>query len=225
MSSSNLLLFSLALLIIPLFLKPNIAYASLEEANALLKWKESLEIPNNSLLSSWLPLPMKSSASVPCTSWFGVVCNIDWSIHRLNLCSSGLKGTLHQFPFSLLHNLTYFDLGMNNFFGPIPPEIRLLSKLVYLDFSENKFSGVIPSEIGNLHHLTIFYLDSNNISGSIPSSLSDLISLKVLYLDQNQLSGPIPIELENLKHLTDLALNTNQLSGSIPSSLELEVSH
>ncbi|CAH1413978.1 unnamed protein product [Lactuca virosa] len=157
MSSSNFLFFSLALLITVSSI-PNFASASLKEVKALLKWKESLQIPNNSLLSSWIPLPMNSSASVPCTSWFGVVCNDDGSIQKLNLSSSGLKGTLHQFPFSLLHNLTHFDLGMNNFFGPIPPEIRHLSKLVYLDFSVNKFSGVIPPEIGNLYQLTIFYL-------------------------------------------------------------------
>ncbi|CAH1413897.1 unnamed protein product [Lactuca virosa] len=191
----------------------------MQSADALLKWKESLEIPKNSLLSSWIPIPLNSSASVPCTSWFGVVCNADGSIQKLNLNSSGLKGTLHQFSFSLLHNLTHFDLSLNNLFGPIPPEIQLLSKLVYLDFTENKFSGVIPPEIGTLHQLSILYLNSNNISGSIPSSLGDLTSLIVLCLHQNQLSGPIPIEIGNLKSLTHLAVYKNQLTGSIPSSL------
>lgn len=115
MLSSNLLLFSLAILIITLLRIPNIAYASLEETNALLEWKSSLQIPRNSLLSSWIPLPMNSSASVQCTSRFGVVCNADWSIHRLNLSSSGFKSTLHQFAFSFLRNLTHFDLSVNNF--------------------------------------------------------------------------------------------------------------
>nr|KAJ0215448.1 hypothetical protein LSAT_V11C300125140 [Lactuca sativa] len=147
---------------------PNFAFASLEEANALHKWKATLQIPNNSLVSSWIPLPLNSNLSVPCTSWFGIVCNADGSIKNLNLSLSGLKGTLLQFPFSLLHNLSHFDLSVNNFFGPIPPEIRLLSRLVYLDFSENNFSGVIPPEIGTmLSNLEIFYLNGNNLSGSI----------------------------------------------------------
>ncbi|CAH1434553.1 unnamed protein product [Lactuca virosa] len=186
---------------------------------------------------------MNSSASVPCTSWFGVVCNADWSIHRLNLSLSGLKGTLHQFAFSFLRNLTHFDLSVNNFFGPIPAEIRLLTKLVYLDLSLNKFSGIIPPEIGNLHQLTILYLYSNNISGSIPIELGNLKSLTELEMSNNQLngsipstlgnldnvqrlilrdnkiSGPIPTELGNLKSLTHLGVSNNQLSGSIPSSL------
>ncbi|KAL7608071.1 hypothetical protein Lser_V15G11902 [Lactuca serriola] len=186
---------------------------------------------------------MNSSASVPCTSWFGVVCNADWSIHRLNLSSSGFKGTLHQFAFTFLQNLTHFDLSVNNFFGPIPPEIRLLTKLVYLDLSLNKFSGIIPPEIGNLHQLTILYLYSNNISGSIPielgnlksltevevsnnqlngsipSSLGNLDNVQRLILKDNKFSGPIPTELGNLKSLTHLGVSNNQLSGSIPSSL------
>ncbi|CAI9276143.1 unnamed protein product [Lactuca saligna] len=100
MLSSNLLLFSLAILIITLLRIPNIAYASLEETNALLEWKSSLQIPRNSLLSSWIPLPMNSSASVQCTSRFGVVCNADWSIHRayaryvFNIDDLSLKLTL-----------------------------------------------------------------------------------------------------------------------------------
>ncbi|CAH1414006.1 unnamed protein product [Lactuca virosa] len=244
MPSSNLLIFSLPLLIITLFPKSNIAYASLEEANALLKWKETLQIPNNSLLSSWIPISLNSSASFPCTSWYGIVCYADASIHRLNLSSSGLKDTLHQFPFSLLHNLTHFDLSVNNFFGPIPAEIRHLSKLVYLKSSENKFSGAIPPEIGKLSQLSlldlyendlngsipqeigtlvsleVLSLYSNNLSGLIPSSLGDLTSLNILFLYRNQLSGPIPIELGDLKNLIHLQVSHNHLSGSIPSSLK-----
>ncbi|XP_023757678.1 MDIS1-interacting receptor like kinase 2 [Lactuca sativa] len=242
-SSSNLLSFSLALLIIMLSPIPNLASTSLEEANGLLKWKANLEIPNNSLLSSWIPLPLNSDASIPCTSWFGVVCNADGSIQRLNLGSCGLKGTLHQFSFSLLHNLTHLDLSVNNFTGPIPLEIQLLSKLVYLNISLNNFCGVIPREIANIRQLTDLDLSKNNLTGSIPqeigtmvslkgislalnhlsglipSSLGDLTSLNILYLFYNKLSGHIPNELGNLKSLTDLELSLNQLSGSIPSSL------
>nr|KAJ0218264.1 hypothetical protein LSAT_V11C300125340 [Lactuca sativa] len=237
------LLIPLTLLFMTLSHMPKIAFASPEEVNALLKWKESLQIPNNSTISSWLRLPMKSSALFPCTSWFGIVCNADGSIQTLNLSSSGLKGTLHQFSFSLLHNLTHFDLYENNFFGPIPPEIRLLSKLVFLDFSVNQFSGSIPSSLGHLTSLNFLYLSRNQLSGpipteignlksltdfamsynqlnnSIPSSLANLSNLQGLYLAVNNLSGPVPIELGNLKSLINLELSSNKLSGSIPSSL------
>ncbi|PWA99883.1 leucine-rich repeat receptor-like protein kinase family protein [Artemisia annua] len=152
MASSKFLLLSLALLLIALSFVPNFTSASLEEANALQKWKESLKVPNNSqILSSWTPLPTNTSAPTSCPSWFGIACNTDGNINRLNLSSSELKGTLHQFPFSILGNLTHFELSVNSFFGPIPPEIGLLSKLVYLDLSTNQFSGVIPPTVGKLN--------------------------------------------------------------------------
>ncbi|CAH1413901.1 unnamed protein product [Lactuca virosa] len=214
MSSSNLLFFSLALVIITFFPIPHYTSASFEEFNALLKWKASIEIPKNSLLSSWIPLPLNSGASVPCTSWFGVVCKSDGSIEKLNLTSSRLKGTLHRFSISLLPNLVHFNLSLNNFFGPIPPEIRHLSKLVYLDFSFNKFSGVIPHEIGNLLQLTVLYLFSNNISCPIPIELKNLKSLTHLVAYNNQLSGSIASSLGDLTSLNILYLYQNQLSDS-----------
>ncbi|PWA42390.1 leucine-rich repeat receptor-like protein kinase family protein [Artemisia annua] len=172
MSSSNFLIVSLALLlVIALSFIPNFASASVKEETALLKWKASLQIPNNSqLLSSWTPLPMNSSAMAPC-SWFGISCNADGNIYRLNLTSSKLKGTLNQFPFSILHDVTDFNLSVNNFFGRIPPEIGLLSKLVYLNLSDNQFSGVIPPEISQLVNLVELGLSKNLLEGSIPPTI------------------------------------------------------
>ncbi|MFS7967186.1 putative leucine-rich repeat-containing, plant-type, leucine-rich repeat domain superfamily [Helianthus anomalus] len=73
----------------------------------------SLQIPNNSQLSSW------TSASTPCTSWFGVVCNDDGIIYKLSLTSSELNGTLDQFSLSFLHKLSHFELSVNHLFGPL----------------------------------------------------------------------------------------------------------
>ncbi|GJW19048.1 probable leucine-rich repeat receptor-like protein kinase [Tanacetum coccineum] len=175
MSSSNFSLLSLALLLIALSVIPHFASASLKEETALLKWKTSLQIPTNSkILSSWTPLPMNSSATARCPSWFRIVCNADGNINRLNLTTSELNGTLHDFPFSILRNLTHFELSVNNFFGPIPPEIGLLSKLVYLDFSANQFSGPIPPEIGMLANLETLHLNENNFNGSIPREIGQL---------------------------------------------------
>ncbi|MFS7967164.1 putative transferase [Helianthus anomalus] len=83
--------------------------------------------------SKFQTTPLSASASTPCTSWFGVVCNDDGIIYKLNLTSSELNGTLDQFPFSFLHNLSHFELSVNRLFGPLSKRIRLLSKLVYLD--------------------------------------------------------------------------------------------
>ncbi|GJZ80528.1 MDIS1-interacting receptor like kinase 2-like protein [Tanacetum coccineum] len=217
MSSSNFSLLSLALLLIALSIIPHFATASLKEETALLKWKASLQIPNNSqILSSWTPLPMNSSATARCPSWFGIVCNADGNIYKLNLTMSELNGTLHDFPFSILRNLTHFELSVNSFFGPIPPEIGLLSKLVYLDFSANQFSGPIPPEIGMLANLETLHLFENNFNGSIPPEIGQLTSLLDLALYNNSLQGELPTTLGNLRKLAYLYLDDNKLSGQIP---------
>ncbi|CAH1413985.1 unnamed protein product [Lactuca virosa] len=235
MSSSNFLFICVTILIITLSPILNFAFATLEEANALLKWKENLEIPHNSLLSSWIPLPMNSTTSFPCTSWFGVVCNAVGSIQRLNLSSSGLKGNLHQLtnlyldsnnisssiPSSSgdLTSLKILCLHQNQLSGSIPSSLGDLTSLNTLYLYKNLLSGPIPIELGNLKSLTHLAVYKNQLSGSIPSSLANLSNLQYLYLKYNKLSGPIPIEFGNLKSLEELVVNGNQLSGSIPSSL------
>ncbi|PWA42030.1 von Willebrand factor, type A [Artemisia annua] len=92
MASSHFLLLSLALLLIHLSFVANFTSASLEEANALLKWKATLKIPNNSkILSSWTPLSTNTSASASCPTWFGIACNAYGNINMLNLSTSELK--------------------------------------------------------------------------------------------------------------------------------------
>ncbi|PWA74464.1 leucine-rich repeat receptor-like protein kinase family protein [Artemisia annua] len=217
MSSSNFSLLSLTLLLNVLSFIPNFASASVKEETALLKWKASLQIPNNSqIISSWTPRPMNSNATALCSSWFGIVCNADGNIYRLNLTTSELNGTLLEFPFSILHNLTHFELSVNNFFGPIPPEIGLLSKLVYLDFSANQFSSSIPPEIGMLANLETLHLNENYFNGSIPREIGQLTSLKELALYSNSLQGELPTTLGNLRKLAYLYLDDNKLSGQIP---------
>ncbi|KAI3755109.1 hypothetical protein L1987_54903 [Smallanthus sonchifolius] len=125
--------------------------SSLEEVEALLKWKATLHSQNTSiLLPSWTYDPnLNFSAQktlYPC-KWYGVSCNENGSVNRLNLSSSGLNGTLDHMPFSLFPNLVYFQLSNNNFYGIIPSEIGYLSNLVYLDISSNQFTGIIPEEI------------------------------------------------------------------------------
>ena len=90
------------------------------EANALLNWKASLQNETQSHLPSWTLHPNNATnsssnqnkSSIPC-SWYGISCNQVGSVIRLNLTNSSLKGTLHEFSFSSLPNLTFVDLSMN----------------------------------------------------------------------------------------------------------------
>ncbi|GKA69116.1 probable leucine-rich repeat receptor-like protein kinase [Tanacetum coccineum] len=141
-----------------------------------------------------------------------------------------LDCNLTQFPFSILGNLTHFELSVNSFFGPIPLEIGLLSKLVYLDFSTNQFSGVIPPTIDKLSQLTILHVFENHLTGPIPQEIGSIVSLErlslrslksltELNLRENQLNGSIPPTLKNLTSLQFLFLRANKLSGPIPPGI------
>ncbi|KAF5763103.1 putative non-specific serine/threonine protein kinase [Helianthus annuus] len=128
--SLNLLfiLFTLFSSYLPTFVaKPEAA------ADALLKWKTSLTNQNNPLLSSWSLHPTtnlthvnRTTSTAPCT-WYGVHCNDQGDVVKLNLSTSRLNGTLQHFTFSSFASLTHLDLRLNDVFGSIPVGIRYLS--------------------------------------------------------------------------------------------------
>ncbi|CAK9186433.1 unnamed protein product [Ilex paraguariensis] len=206
------------------FSTANVTSASSEEATALLKWKASLQ--NNSLLASWTLLPNNATNSSshprpsasPCT-WYGVSCSNRGAVVGLNLTSSGINGTLYDFPFSSLPNLSYLEISWNNLSGIIPPQIGQLFNLIYLDLSGNQLSGIIPPEIEGLKNLQSLRLSVNSLNGTIPREIGQLKSLAYITLAVNQLSGIIPPELGLLKHLQNLLLFKNNLYGSIPQEI------
>ena len=137
----------------------NVASASVKEGaeaeiDALLKWKASLqnETVSQPPLPSWTLLPNnatnssnnQNTSSSPC-SWFGVSCNQAESVTRLNLTNSGLKGTLHEFPFSSLLSLVYVDLSRMN---------SLVQSLLKLVTSPNSYILICPliTFRGKSHH-------------------------------------------------------------------------
>ena len=93
---------------------------------------------------------------------------------RSNLTNSGLKGTLHDFPFSFLLSLANVDLSMNELFGTIPFQISHLSKLIYLDLSFNNLSMEIPPQIGLLTNHQVLHLGENRLNDSIPIEIGHL---------------------------------------------------
>ncbi|KAG4912354.1 hypothetical protein AAZX31_19G073400 [Glycine max] len=181
------------------------------EANALLKWKASLDNQSQASLSSWI-------GNNPC-NWLGITCDVSNSVSNINLTRVGLRGTLQSLNFSLLPNILILNISYNSLSGSIPPQIDALSNLNTLDLSTNKLSGSIPNTIGNLSKLQYLNLSANGLSGSIPNEVGNLNSLLTFDIFSNNLSGPIPPSLGNLPHLQSIHIFENQLSGSIPSTL------
>ena len=146
------------------------------EADALLKWKESLDDHNNTLLSSWI-------GNNPCSSWEGITCdNNSKSIYKVNLTNFGLKGTLQSLNSSSLPKIRSIVLRNNSLYGVVPHHIEEMSSLKILDMPVNILFGSIPPSIGNLVNLNSILLNDNKLSGLIPPSIGNLVNLNITYL-------------------------------------------
>ncbi|GMH02569.1 hypothetical protein Nepgr_004408 [Nepenthes gracilis] len=216
MERTQKLMFVFQQIIICFSLSKLITASSSSEADALVKWKNSLSSSSSSSspLFSW-----RLSDHQNLCNWTGIACDASVSTTEIDLTDQNLYGTLAQFNFSAFPNLRTFNLNTNNLNGSIPSAVGLLTKLKYLFLYSNKFSGFIPSEIGNLTDLQQLDLSANELSGSIPQTIANLASLSVLQLFSNNLSGTVPQELGNLSSLVVLSLDDNQLHGELPSSL------
>ncbi|KAK3404866.1 hypothetical protein EUGRSUZ_K01167 [Eucalyptus grandis] len=190
-----------------------------DEAEALLKWKSTLNDHNQSLLSSW-------HGNNSC-HFGGVTCDDYGFVTHLNLFNLDLRKLLNSLDFSYLTKVVSLDFSSNSIYNPITSSIGNLSKLDYLDFCDNRLSENIPPlniswEIGLLDSFLEVYFGKNNLTGPIPTSLGNLSSLNILAFFQNQFSRLIPPSLGKLGNLTNLnVLNLwgNQFSGSIPPLL------
>ncbi|KAH9782759.1 MDIS1-interacting receptor like kinase 2 [Citrus sinensis] len=189
-----------------------------EEADALLKWKASLQIHNRSLLSSWIKDTSNVSSKISPCAWSGISCNDAGRVIKISLPGVGLKGKLHDFSFSSFPHLAYLDLSRSGLFGTIPPQISNLTNLSNLYLTSNQLSGNIPPEVGLLSHLKFLYVDSNQLDGSIPPEVGQLSSLVELFLFSNNLNGSVP-PLGNLTHISLLYIRENSFSGFIPPDI------
>ncbi|GMN75399.1 hypothetical protein TIFTF001_056418, partial [Ficus carica] len=115
------LLFGTLLLLTLLPLK--ITSSPRTQAEALVKWKNSLSSADPSL-SSW----SLSNVNNLC-NWTSIVCgDSTGEVSQIHLSSLNLTGTLDEFDFSQFRNLTAFNLNNNNLLGTIPPAIGNLSR-------------------------------------------------------------------------------------------------
>ena len=156
----------------------------------------------------------------PICTWYGITCDADGDVTKIDLPSNGLSGPIPP-ELGRLSKLVHLDLNYNwTLSGTIPPELGNLRNLVHLNLSGNDLSGTIPPELGNLRNLVHLDLSNNDLSGTIPPELGRLSKLVNLHLHLNwTLSGEIPPELGNLRNLVELYLSSNRLSGTIPPEL------
>ncbi|VFR02329.1 unnamed protein product [Cuscuta campestris] len=213
------------LLLVPIISNTVISSIALNQREALLKWKASLDNQSQKVLSSW----GDSKGNDPC-HWVGLACDEAGSITNISLAGSNLTGTLHGFNSLAFPGLRELNFRNNTLFGPVPSHVFNLSKLVVLDLSFNEFSGNISSGIGGLSSLSKLDLSGNNLAGQIPPEIGRLSSLSQLFLSTNSLTGRIPPEIGRLngfipqevgrmRSLNQLDCASNFFSGPIPASI------
>ncbi|KAJ8642725.1 hypothetical protein MRB53_004473 [Persea americana] len=182
----------------------------LGEAEALLKWKASLQSHS---LQSWSLVNDTSSSSKlssPCR-WAGITCNKASHITNINLGNASLEGTLDNFNFASFPYLTHLNLANNSLHGSIPSHIGTIAKLTFLDLSANYFSSILPSSLSNLTRISKFNISLNEITGDIALCFrifANWTKLTSLQLCDNHFSGNIPSEIGlltnvNIAHIQD----------------------
>lgn len=151
-------------------------------------------------------------------SYFGITCNEDGQIIRIDLDENNLTGFI---PLEIgdFENLEDLFLKGNNLSDSIPSSIGKLISITSLQLTSNQLLGPIPSEIGNLVQLADLRLDDNVLSSTIPSSIGNLEKIIFLTLRGNDLTGNIPGSLGNLNNGEFLLLDDNNLSGNLPKEL------
>ncbi|KAL9250071.1 Receptor-like protein [Drosera capensis] len=226
------------LLVLFITLLPLAATAS-TELEALLTLKSSLQSSNTTLFSTWL-----NSSTSPCT-FTGVTCNSAGSVTAINLAKSGLTGTLAlESVCTDLPSLEYFAVGFNAITATVSSYLNNCTNLTYLDVGNNNFEGDFPV-ISSLTKLNYLYLNMSGFTGAFPweslSSMNDLLALSVgdnnftmtpfpaevlglkklfwLYMSNCSISGEIPAGIGGLADLVDLELANNYLNGTIPAEI------
>ena len=207
-----------------LFLDGNFLTA-FEQTPAVLPWRivEYLTLGGN-MLQGALPIP------APSTKRYGIehnslkgeisplICNVS-SLEELLLFDNNLSGTLPRCLGNFSSSLSVFDLGGNNFYGPIPKTWAKGSSLRMIDLSQNQLQGQLPKSLANCTMLEYLHVGTNQINDTFPFWLGTLPQLKLLVLRSNGFYGVIrnPETNHAFPMLRIIDISHNDFSGNLPS--------
>ena len=148
------------------------------------------------------------------------------SLTELSLVMNNLNGSLPSNMFHTLPNLIFFEIGINQFTGPIPISISNASVLQSLDLGHQKnLVGQVPN-LEKLQDLQWLNLQFNNLGNNSAIDLKFLkyltncSKLAMLSIAGNNFGGNLPNSIGNLStELKQLYIGENQISGKIPAEL------
>ena len=199
-------------------------------------------IPGWYATQGWL-----KDASQVC-SWFGITCNQNGGVEKIELATNGLTGYLPPETALLKDSLTYLDLYKNiinnkgdlgnSFLGEltnlqylyygttsfeydgIPTEIGLLTNLIEYDCSYTLYFGPLDGNMwSGLTNLDYLVMDGNAYNMSLPQQLVSLPNLKYLYVGFSFLEGHFDF-MSQMSNIIEFWVDDNpQMGGSIPTTI------
>ncbi|KAK6943297.1 Leucine-rich repeat-containing N-terminal, plant-type [Dillenia turbinata] len=120
---------------------------------------------------------------------------------KLSLRNCRLQGAVPDL--SMIPNLSYVDLSLNQLTGSIPSK-KLADSMTTIDLSDNHLNGSIPSSISGLPHLQKLSLENNFLAGSVPAGIWQ----NMLFNATDRLT--IDLQNNSLSNITaDLVVPTN----------------
>ncbi|XP_062200541.1 brassinosteroid LRR receptor kinase BRL2-like [Phragmites australis] len=195
---------------------PTPVAAAETDAQALLRFKASIQKDPRGILSSWQP----SGSDSPC-SWYGVACNDDGRVTRLDLGGCDLAGRASLATLSTVDALCHLNLSGNGAFHADAADLLSLPRaLQNLDLSYGGLSGSLPGDLLTRYpNLTDVSLARNNLTGALPETvLAGAPSIRSFDVSGNNLSGDIS-RMSFAETLTLLDLSENRFGGAIPPAL------
>ncbi|KAJ1260969.1 hypothetical protein BS78_10G272200 [Paspalum vaginatum] len=169
-------------------------------AGLLLPSSPSLRVlilANNGGLSGAIPANFSSSrlfhVDLSRNAVAGALPPLPPTIRYFSVAANAMQGSLDGAVFSgsaAPADLAFLDLSMNNFSGPIPPEVFALPSASSLLLSRNSFTGplTVPAT-APAPWWDVVDVSHNGIWGAIPEALATAGSL---YVNNNRMSGDVP---------------------------------
>eukprot|EP00339_Tiarina_fusa_P004892 CAMPEP_0116998044 /NCGR_PEP_ID=MMETSP0472-20121206/1258_1 /TAXON_ID=693140 ORGANISM="Tiarina fusus, Strain LIS" /NCGR_SAMPLE_ID=MMETSP0472 /ASSEMBLY_ACC=CAM_ASM_000603 /LENGTH=482 /DNA_ID=CAMNT_0004697087 /DNA_START=121 /DNA_END=1569 /DNA_ORIENTATION=+ len=188
------------------------------------------------------------SANEVCTGWYGISCNEEGKVSKIELDTNGLTGYFPPETALLADSLTYLDLFSNLvhnrgdlgnswlgemtnieylFYGTtsfeydgVPTEIGLLTNLKEYDFSYTLYFGEFEgSTWTQLTNLNYLVMDGNAYNSSLPDEMLALPNLQYLYSGFSFLEGSLDF-VPQMPAVFELWVDDNPgLAGVIPDNI------
>ncbi|VAH57532.1 brassinosteroid LRR receptor kinase BRL2-like [Triticum dicoccoides] len=227
-----------------------------DDAGALLRFKASVRKDPRGVLSSWQWQQRQQQGSPggggsgngTWCRWYGVTCDGEGRVERLDLAGCGLSGRASFAALASIDTLRHLNLSGNaQLRADAAGDIHVLPRaLRTLDLSDGGLAGSLPADMQLAYYypnLTDVRLARNNLTGALPLNLMSPPStiqvfdvagnnmsgdvsgasfpdtLVLLDLSANRFTGTIPPSFSGCAGLKTLNVSYNALAGAIPESI------